>query len=386
MVIYKAYKFKMYPTPTMKAKLNQSIGSSLFIYNYYLNKKDKMYNELGKNWSLKDMKANLVSLQNEYKWLKDADSCALRTSLEDLDNAYTHFFNKQGNHPRFKNKHAKNSYRTNCIRSSYKENNYANIKVDLEKRVIKLPKIGEIKIRGYRNLKEIDGRIINATITREGTRYYVSICVEENIDIPKFKLRNIIGIDLGVKNLVITSDGLKYKAMNAIKKYEKKIKGLNRWLVRCKKGSKNRLKVIAKLQAVYRKLRNTRKYYTHLITSTIVKENDIIITETLKVKDMIEKGKQGMSKYLSDSSLQEVIRQIEYKSKWNGKKLIKIPDYFASSQICNHCGTKNKEIKNLNIRKWECKKCNCTNDRDINASLNILEKGMFDYFKEQYAN
>ena len=174
--------------------------------------------------------------------------------------------------------------------------------------------------------------------------------------------------------------------MHAIKKYEKKITGLNRWLSRCKKGSKNRLKVIARLQVAYRKLRNSRKYYIHLITSTLVKENDLIVTETLKVKDMIESSNHGMSKYLNDSSLNEVVRQLEYKCSWRGKKLMSVPTYFASSQICNHCGEKNKELKNLTIRKWNCTKCKCDNDRDINASLNILEKGIFDYFKEQYAN
>ncbi len=332
------------------------------------------------------MKADLVGLQAEYEWLSWSDSCALRTSLEDLDDAYTRFFKGQGRHPKFKNKHSKNSYRTNCIRSSYKGHDYSNIKVDLQRRVIKLPKLDEIKIRGYRKLKELTGRIMNATISKEGNRFYVSLCVQENIEVPTFTLRNAVGIDLGIKNLVVTSDGLKYKAMTAIRKYERKIKGLNRWLARCQKGSKNRLKVLTKLQVVYRKLRNASKYYTHLITSTLVKENDMIVTETLKVKKMIEQGKTSISKYLSDSSLSEIIRQLEYKCCWAGKKLIKVPTYFASSQICNHCGLKNEKIKNLNIRKWTCNNCGNNNDRDINASLNILEKGVFDYFKEQYAN
>lgn len=386
MLIYKAYKFRMYPDNDTKSKLNQTLGSSRFIFNYYLNKKSEMYKTTGKNWSLKDMCANLVSLQQEYKWLKDVDSCALRTSLFNLDDAFTRFFQKKAEYPKFKSKYRKNSYRTNCIRSSYKGHNYANIKVDLKKKLIKLPKIGEVKIRGYRNIKEINGRIMNATISKESNRYYVSVCVEELIDKSEFKLRTAVGIDLGVKNLVITRDGLKYKAMNAIKKYEKKIKGLNRWLARTIKGSKNRLKVIAKLNVAYRKLRNIRKYYTHLITSTLVKENDLIVTENLQVKNMIESKTNKLAKYLSDSSLSEIIRQLEYKSKWQGKKLIKIPTYFASSQICNNCGDKNQELKNLNIRKWTCNSCNCENDRDINASLNILEKGVFDYFKEQYAN
>lgn len=384
--MYKAYKFRMYPNQDTRIKLNQNIGSSLFLYNYHLDLKDKMYKDFGKNLSLRDMKKGLINLQNEYSWLRDVDSCALRTCLEDLDDAYTRFFKKQSSRPTFKNKHKKNSYRTNCIRSKYKGKNYANIKIDLNRKVIKLPKLDEIPIKGYRNLKELPGRIINATVSRECGKYYVSLCVEEEHQTTEFRLRNAVGIDLGIKNLVVTSDGLKYKAMNAIKRYEKKIKGLNRWLARCQKDSKNRYKVIQKLQAAYRKLRNARKYYIHLITSTLVKENDIIVCETLNVKDMIEEGNNRISKYLSDSSLSEVLRQLEYKCEWYGKKLIKIPTYFASSQICNSCGNKNKEVKNLNVRKWECKRCGCLNDRDINASLNILEKGIFDYLKEEYGN
>lgn len=388
MLIYKAYKFRMYPSLNQQIKLNQFLGSSRFIYNYYLKQKDIMYKESGKKFSLKNMKASLIGLQDEYEWLKDIDSCALRTTLENLDNAYTRYFKKQSAHPKFKNRNNKNSYRTNCIRSSYKGHDYSNIKLDLNKRTIKLPKLDEIKIKGYRKLKELNARIINATISKEAGRYYVSVCVEECVDYQEFLLNNIVGIDLGVKNLVVTSDGLKYDAMNTIKKYEHKISGLNKWLSRCIKGSKNRLKVISKLQAVYRKLRNARKYYTHLITSTLTKENDIIVTENLKVRDMIEKSNHNMSKYLSDSSLSEIVRQLEYKCKWQNKKLIKVPTNYASSQICNHCGDKNIETKNLNIRKWKCNKCNCNNDRDINASLNILEKGIELYYnyKEQYVN
>ena len=386
MLIYKAYKFRMYPSMPQQIKLNQFLGSSRFIYNYYLNQKDKIYKETNKNYKLKEILASLVNLQEKYQWLKDIDSCALRTTLFDLDDAYIRYFKKQNAHPKYKSKINRNSYRTNCIRGSYKGHDYSNIKLDLKNKTIKLPKLDETRIKGYRKLKKLNVKILNATISKEAGRYYVSVCVEECIDYPSFLLKNMVGIDLGIKNLVVTSDGLKYDAMNTIKKYEHKIKGLNKWLSRCIKGSRNRLKVISKLQVVYRKLRNARKYYTHLITSTLIKENDIIVTENLKVKDMIEKSNHTMSKHLSDSSLSEIIRQLEYKCKWQNKKLIKVPTHYASSQICNHCGNKNIEIKNLSIRKWTCNKCNCNNDRDINASLNILEKGIEIYYKEQYAN
>lgn len=147
MFIYKTYKFRMYPSLEQQVKINQFLGSSRFIYNYFLNQKDKLYKEENKNYTIKEMLASLVRLQEEYKWLKEMDSCALRTTLFDLDNAYTRYFKRQNNRPKFKNRNSKNSYRTNCIRSSYKGHEYANIKLDLNQRTIKLPKLEEISKR-----------------------------------------------------------------------------------------------------------------------------------------------------------------------------------------------------------------------------------------------
>ena len=164
---------------------------------------------------------------------------------------------------------------------------------------------------------------------------------------------------------------------------EKKLKGLNKWLSRSQKGSNNRRKIIIKIQAVNQKLKNMRKYFIHKITSEIVKNNDLIITEHLQVQKMIQENKKYLTKELTNISFSEIIRQLEYKSKWLNKKLIKVSRYFPSSQICNVCGSKNNKIKNLSVRKWICNKCQNENDRDINASINILEEGIKLYYKEQ---
>ena len=388
MKIYKAYKFRMYPNKEIKSKINSFMGTSRFIYNYYLDKKDRYYNELKINYNIKDMKKDVKYLSSNYEWLKEVDSCILRTTIDDLDRSYTNFFEKRSNHPKYKSRNNHDTYRTVAIRSSYKENDYCNIKVDLEKRIIKLPKLPNIKIRGYRNLKTFnDKKIINASISKEANKYYASVLVEENIVERPFILNKAVGIDLGVKNLVITSDGIKYNAMKKIELYEKKIKGLNKWLSRCEKGSKNREKVKIKLQRVYQKLRNARKYYCNIITNEIVKENDLIVTETLSIKEMIENSQyKTFRKKIIDSSLNEIKREIRYKSKWQNKRLIELNKYYASSQICNHCGNKNKEIKDLSIREWECNNCYNKNDRDINASLNIEYEGIIKYYKEQYEN
>lgn len=380
--MYKAYKFRMYPTDEQKQKLNMFMGTSRFIYNYYLNEKINRYEKDKCNYNLRDMKSDLKVLQEKYEWLKEVDGCLLRTTLDDLDRAYSNFFNGFG-YPKFKSKAHHDTYRTVCLRSSYKGHNYSNIKVDLEKRIIKLPKIDNIKIKGYRNLKSFDKKIINATISSEVDKYYVSVLVEE-VDInSKFTLNSVVGIDLGVKNLVITSDGIKYEAMQNIKKYEKKLKGLNRWLSRTKKGSNNRRKVISKIQRVNMKLKNIRKYYTHLITSTLVKNNDLIVAEKLQVKEMIENSKKYLNKALTNSNLSEIIRQLKYKAELFNKKFIQIDTYYPSSQLCSHCGNRNKELKDLNIREWNCSECGNLNDRDINASINILMRGIEKYYKEQ---
>lgn len=382
MIVYKAYKFKLNPSLEQKEKLNQFLGTSRFIYNYYLNEKIERYRKIGKNYFLNDMKSDLKGLQSKYEWLKDVDGCLLRTTLEDLDNAYNKFFKKTGGFPKFKSKNSKDSYRTVCIRSSYKGHNYENIKLDLNKRIIKLPKLGEVRIQGYRKLKKFYARILNATISKEANKYYVSLCVEELIYDNNFKLNKAVGIDLGVKDLVTVSDGLKYKSISKINKYEKKLKGLQRWLSRSQKGSKNRYKIISKIQEVNQKIRNARKYHTHLITKNLLENNDIVFVENLKVQSMLQESNHNLARRIANSSFSEIIRQLEYKAEWKNKKIIHINTYFPSSQLCSCCGNKNEKVKDLNIRKWTCSNCNNENDRDINASENILMEGLKIYFKE----
>lgn len=306
---------------------------------------------------------------------------SLRCALFDLDNAYTKFFKENKGYPKYKNKHDKNTYRTNYITSTYKSKKYENIKLDIIKKEITLPKLKQVKIRGYRNLKEIKGRIINATIIKEkDNRYYASVIVEENITIPKFIPNKIIGIDLGIKDLVITSDYKKYENKRIIEKYEKRIKQKQRRLSKKEKGSNNYKKLKQEIARIYRKIKNTRKHIIHQITKEIVDNNDIIVTETLKLKNMIEN--HYLSKSLTDASLSEIIRQLEYKSKWKNKRLYKIDTYYPSSQICSKCGYKNEKTKNLSVREYECPKCKSYLDRDYNASENIMFEGLKMYMKE----
>ena len=384
MLIYKTYKFRIYPDFEQSELINKSIGSSRYIYNYFLNKKNTMYKELNINYPLKDMLLDLKILESNYKWLKEVDSILLRKTLFNLDDAYNRFFKHLSDYPKYKKKGLNGSYQTNCIRSSYKGKNYENIKLDLIKKTIKLPKLGTIGIKGYRKITKINGRIINVTISKNANKYYANVLMEEIKEDSIIKGHRIVGLDLGIKDLVITSDGIKYKALNNIKKYERKIKGLNRWLARCERGSKNRIKVLIKLERVYKKLKNARKYYTDIITKRIIENYDYIFIEDLSINKMIETANHTLTKKIINSTLSEIVRKLEYKSKWEKKRLIKIDKYYKSSQICNACGSINTKVKDLNVREWKCMECKMEHDRDINASINILFEGLKKYYKEEY--
>ena len=372
MKIYRAYKFRLYPIEEQKILIHKTFGCSRFVYNYYLNyQKEK---GIQKAFNLcKDLK----ELEKEYEYLKEVDSCALRCSIFDLEDGFNNFFAKRSGYPRFKNKFNRQSYRTSCIRSTYKGKEYSNIELDLLTRFIKLPKLGKVKIRGYRNRERIEGKIVNATISRETTnKYYVSVLVEEDLLVEKVTPTTIVGIDLGLKDLVVTSDGIKYSNEKVLMKLEKRLKRLQRKLSRQEKASKNYLKTKMKIARIHAKIKNYRKHYLNDIANEIVNEHDIIVTESLKVADMFKDKKKVFNKSLSDASLSKLCSLIEWKSKTKGKFYYKINTYYPSSQICCHCGYKNKKLKDLSIREYDCKECGVHNDRDINASLNILFEGL----------
>ena len=372
MKIYKAYKYRLYPTEEQKILIHKTFGCSRFVYNHYLDYEKK--NGVKKAYDLiKDLK----ELEKEYEYLKEVDSCALRCAIFDLEDAFNNFFAKRSNYPNFKSKFARQSYRTNCIRSTYKGKEYSNIELNLLTRNIKLPKLGKVKIRGYRNKKTIDGRIINATISKETTnKYYVSVLVEEELLVEKVIPASIVGIDLGIKDLVITSDGIKYENDKILMKYEKRLKRLQRKLSRQVKGSNNYLKTKEKIARVHTKIKNYRKHYLNKIANEIVDEHDIIVTEDLKVKDMFKGKVKAFNKTLSDASFSKLCSLIEWKSKLKGKFYYKINTYYPSSQICSCCGYRNRSLKDLSIREYDCPCCGSHNDRDINASLNIMVEGL----------
>ena len=373
--ITKGYVFRLYPNEKQINLIEKSFGCSRFIYNHFLGLNNKYINKY-------DCIKQLPILEKDNIWLKEVDGCLLRCSIFDLENSYQRYKNKLGDKPKFKSKtKSRQSYRTNNISSVYKGREYNSISIDLDKGIIKLPKLKEVSIRGYRNLKSMDGRIINATIYKEAGKYYVSVCVESFAVIPNIVPTKIVGIDLGLKDLVITSNGEYFGNKKYIKKYEKKIKGLNKALSRTKPGSKNRYKIKRKLQTVYKKMKNARKFLLHSISKELTDDNDIIVCENLKVQNMVQNG--HLSKAIYDSSWSELIRQLKYKCIWKNKRFYQVDRYYPSSQICSRCGYRQSKVKDLGVRVWECPKCTSRNNRDLNASINIMFEGVKMYMERE---
>ena len=374
---YKAYKLRIYPTDLQRELIEKTFGSTRYIYNNFLVERKNKYEESKIRISVYEQLKELTDLKKEKEWLREIDSCALQVCVYNLDDAFQKFFKGNG-YPRFRAKGVHESFRTNNTLNTYKNKKYESIRIDLKKRIITLPKLKEVKFRGFRTTKEIVGKIKSATISKDANKYFVSVLVEVPFIKYSLKPTSIVGLDLGIKDFIVTSNGEKLK--NEVKINEKRLKGLQKWLSRCKAGSKNRYKVKLKIQRLYLKIRNARKHMIYKLANKIIKENAIVVIENLDVKSMYQVHK--IAKHLKNVPISEFIRILKYKSNWLGKKVIEINKYYPSSQSCNRCGFKNEEVKDLSVRKWICPECGLIHDRDINASINIMFEGLKIYMKE----
>lgn len=303
-------------------------------------------------------------LKAEHEWLKEPDKYALTNSVFAMDDAYKRFFTLHSGYPKFKSKHDhRRSYTTNECKS--------NIDVLFDSNRIKLPKLKLVKAKLS---KPFIGEIKQATVSQTPSgKYFVSILVNTEHE-PLPTSDGSIGIDLGIKDLLITSNGEKYDNQKFTQRYAKKLAREQRRLSRKVKGSHNYNKQRIKVARVHEKIHNTRIDNLHKISHKLISENQVIVSEDLSVSDMVQN--HNLAKSISDCGWYELTRQLAYKAEWNGRNYIKIGRYTKSSQPCSVCGYINSETKDLSVREWTCPECGTIHDRDINAAINILNEGM----------
>jgi len=332
------------------------------VYNTFLNQRIEQYKLTGKSDNYYAQAKTLTALkkQEETAWLTEVNAQTLQFAIRSLEAAYNNFFKKRAKFPNFKSKHSKNSFTVPQSASVAGGRLF-------------IPKFKEgIKCRVHR---EIKGKIGKVTITKTTSgKYFVSVFTEEEYITPLKKTGKSIGVDMGLKDLLITSEGETFKNNRYTRRYECKLAKAQQHLSRKIKGSKGFENQRLKVARLHEKIANSRVDYLHKCSISLVRRYDIICIEDLNVIGMTRNHR--LSKSISDASWGKFVSMLTYKAEWNNKKVVKVDRYFPSSQTCNVCGYVNKDIKNLSVREWECPHCHTHHDRDINAAINILHFGL----------
>lgn len=361
MVVKKGIEIRLYPTKAQKIFFAKTFGCARFVYNQCLRLKHDLYEETYMSFDPK-----LKSFKEEWPWLKEVDSQALCQSYLDMNKAFKNFYDGLSNYPVFKSKKDKQSYRNAMC--------HKNIDELLVDNHIILPKVGAVKCQYGKNLRR-DGikKIYNVTVKKsKAGKYFCSICCD--VEVPELPhTGEAIGLDLGIKSAVVLSDGTEFRNPHFNKKSERKIKILQRRLSKKAKGSKNREKARLKLAAAHEKLGNRRNNFLHQVSHWIVKQFDVICMENLNVKGMTKNHNLAAS--LVDIALGALSRMIVYKAQWYGRTVVKVGRFFPSSQLCNHCNHRYRELM-LSERQWICPNCEAVIERDPNAAKNILDEGL----------
>lgn len=360
----KAFRYRIYPNKKQQELIQKTFGCCRFVYNYFLDLKSSHYKDEQKSLSYNDMSKLLTQLKQENDWLKEPDKDSLQKSLKNLDMAYQKFFKEHAGYPKFKSKKNRyKSYRTSCT----------NNNIRFENKHIKLPKLGMVKVRD----KQVPhGRILNATISQEPNgHYYCSLCCT-NVEITQYQKTNTnVGIDLGIADFAIYSDGNKIKNPRFYEKSEKKLAKLQKELSRKTIGGANWNKARIKVAKLQKHISNQRNDFLQKLTTEIIRTYDVISIEDLDVKSLKETDNTTRNKRVGDVSWSEFRRQLTYKAMWYGRKLSVVNRYYPSSQICHVCGHRGGK-KSEDIRSWKCPHCGSELDRDVNAAINILNEGI----------
>ena len=356
----RGFKYRLYPTDVQRLKLGHTFGCARFVYNWALALRTNSYYQDSVSLSYTDTSNALTKLKKdpEKPWLKAVSSVPLQQGLRHLNTAFQNFFQGKTKYPRFKKKANRQSahYAPNAFKW-----------VDGKLTLAKMDK--PLKIRFHRRF---EGQPKQVVVSKDpSNRYFVSFLVEEELEQWQLATEEI-GIDLGIKNVVVASNGFASGNPKHYQKYQARLKTLQRRLAKKKKGSSNRYKARLKVTKLHAKIADCRKDFLHKLSTKLVRESQAIYTETLAVKNMMANHK--LAKAIADCGWSEFLRQLEYKAKWYDRKIGAIDRWFPSSKRCNPCGHILDKLP-LDIREWACPSCNCVNLRDKNAALNILAIG-----------
>ena len=361
----KAYKYRIFPDENQKDQLQRYFGVSRLIYNLGIETKTIAYTSRKKSISKYDLMKQLPELKKEFDYIKECPSQVLQQILHNLDTAYKNFFKSKGHFPKFKNKYSKQSITFPQV-----------FKISFKDKTIKLPKLKEVSIDYHREFKGLPKRVtLSKTVTN---KYFVSILVDTQAELPKkkpIKTKTSVGVDFGIKDLAITSDGVVYKNKNFFKSQQKRLRVEQRSLARKQKGSINREKQKLVVALLQEKIRNQRTDYLHKISTELVQQYYTIILEDLAVSNMVKN--HNLSRAISDMGWRQLRTMLEYKTKWYGKNTITIGRFEPSSKICSNCGNHKSDLK-LSDRTYHCEKCDMFIDRDLNAAYNIKNFGLRD--------
>ena len=360
-MVQRAYKFRFYPTPDQAEQLARTFGCARLVYNHFLRLRTDAFFQDKKRVGYNDTARMLTVLkqQPETEWMNDVSNVCLQQSLRNLDVAFKNFFQKRTKYPTFKSKHGPQSVRYMSNGFRIKDGKLWLAKQD-----------APLNVRWSRKLPSVPSSV---TVSRDcAGRYFVSCLCEEDIQ-PLPVTTNVVGVDLGLKDALITSEGQRIANPQFLLSVSKRLNTAQRRLSRKQKGSKNRAKARIKVARLHARVSDARNDWSNKLTTQLVRENQVISAESLAVKNMVKN--RALAKAIHDVGWSEIVRQLDYKAKWYGRTFVQIDRFYPSSKRCSCCGHTLAALP-LATRAWQCPECGAKHDRDINAAINIREAGM----------